>query len=89
MIKELLGIGEKNALTAQELATACRCSTREITKQIHRERLSGAPICSSGSGFYMPESLEEIRHTAAHLYARAREINKIAAALEDVARLNK
>lgn len=89
MIKELLGIGEKNARTARELAEATKLNKREVTKQIHRERLAGAPICSSGSGFYLPDSLEEIRRTAAHLNARAKEIKKIADTLEDVAALNK
>lgn len=81
MIEELLGVGEANAKTARELADITHLDVRDVTEMVRIERLSGAKICSSYKGFFMPENKTDIDRTVTSLHRRANEIRKSAEAL--------
>ena len=75
--KQIIGLlhnGEENALTARELATSTGLSVRDITLQIARERQAGAVILSSGKGYFLPSSEDEILHFVRTMNSRARNI---------------
>lgn len=84
MVFELLGIGAKNARSAQELATIIGTERRGISLLVERERREGMPICatcdSSNPGYYIPESRTEMEHYCNRLRHRAGEIFKTRAA---------
>lgn len=75
--KQIIGLlhsGEENALTARDLATSTGLSVRDITLQIARERQAGAVILSSGKGYFLPSSEDEILHFVRTMNSRARNI---------------
>jgi predicted DNA-binding transcriptional regulator YafY len=83
MIYELLHVGEGNATTAAELAGVCHCTTRDITRQIEKERRDGLPICAtcSNGGYYLPEDAEDLERYCDRLKHRSIEIFKTRQAL--------
>ena len=83
-IASLLLHGEKNALTTRELSSMTGMHPRDVTDRIRRERASGAPIMSSGCGYWLAEDAAEVRRCAAALHARAGEIHRTAKALEKI-----
>lgn len=83
MIHELLGTGEKEAITAAALAKNLNMDTRNVMDQIRTERLSGILICSSHCGYFMPGNDLEINHTISRLYRFARENIKVAKAMQE------
>lgn len=89
MIQELLSPGKDNARTAKELARALKCTNRDITAAIERERRNGAAICAScGSvpGYYLAANAEELETYCNRLKSRAIEIFKTRKALTDIMR---
>jgi len=85
MIADYLATGSDRALSARYLATLLRCSTRDITAGIERERRRGLPICASCNperpGYYLAETAEELRGYCDQLERRAGEIDKTRIAL--------
>lgn len=73
-INGLLNRGEENALTARDLAATTGLSVRDITLQIARERQAGAVILSSGKGYFLPSSEDEILHFVNTMNSRVRNI---------------
>lgn len=73
-ITGLIHNGEENAVTARDLAAITGLSVREITAQIARERQAGAVILSSGKGYFLPSSEDEILHFVRTMNSRARNI---------------
>lgn len=73
-INGLLNRGEESALTARDLAAITGLSVRDITLQIARERQAGAVILSSGKGYFLPSSEDEILHFVNAMNSRARNI---------------
>ena len=61
-VSGLLHTGERNAVTARDLAIITGLSIRDVTLQIARERQAGAVILSSGKGYFLPSSEDEILH---------------------------
>lgn len=63
--------GEREAWTLQALATYCGCSRRRI-ERILEDRLEdlGFAIVSGSSGYWRPQSAEEINHYLASLQSR-------------------
>lgn len=78
MIHELLAEGKENARTGRELAKLCKCDIRAITMQIERERRDGHPICATSrgdpSGYYLPETDDELREYCNCIQHRALEL---------------
>lgn len=81
-IFDFLSVGEKNAITAQELARLLGWDAREVTRVIHNERAAGALICSSSKGYFLPENAHDIQKFAATMRSRQAQIAKAAAAAE-------
>lgn len=81
MIYELLGTGKENAKTTEELMKVCGFKhKRDLMYQIARERESGCLICSvtSGSGgFYIPDSIEELREFVCSMESRGKSIFRV------------
>lgn len=87
MISEVLGTGKENARTGRQLAEYFGCNIREITAQVRRERLNGAPICAASGrqegepcGYYLGNE-EEIEKYCNRLLHRGREVFGARAAL--------
>lgn len=73
-VSGLLHTGERNAVTARDLAIITGLSIRDVTLQIARERQAGAVILSSGKGYFLPSSEDEILHFVNAMNSRARNI---------------
>ena len=84
MIVYHLAVGERHALTSSQLAAIMGLSEREVRRRIRAERLLGAPILSSGAGFFLPASLHDLRQYARSIQHRAAAVADIAHAAERV-----
>lgn len=77
--------GSNKARTARELATRLKCTRREISERIERERREGQPICATCDpehpGYYLADTADEIQKYCSKLHRRAGEIYKTRAAL--------
>lgn len=81
MVAELLDIGERSALPSSYLCKILGISRRQLTRDIEKERRSGAFICASGSGYYLAENAFEFRCYLRTLESRARELDTTRSAL--------
>lgn len=81
-IASILRRGRENALTCRQLSKIAGLSKRKITMKICKERREGAPIMSSGSGFWLAEDSGEVLRCVKALHARAAQIHKTANAME-------
>lgn len=88
-IAALLLRGHEHALTTKELARVSGLHPRKVTNAIMEERRHGAPILSSGDGFWLAENAEEVRMCVRKLHCRAGEIHKTAQALAATAKATK
>lgn len=61
MIAEILGVGERNAITCEELCELTGINRREVLRKIELERDGGALICASKRGYYLPEKKDDLR----------------------------
>ena len=80
-VQSSLFYGRENAIPSKVLAEALGYpSTRELQKQIERERAAGAVILSDshGGGYYLSNDPEELRRFTRTLNARARNTIKAA-----------
>lgn len=84
IIRKALGTGENNALSLAELEELTELTTRDVHHCIEDMRLNGAVICSSNSGYFYPETEDELRRYVHKEHARAATIirNTRAAAVE-------
>lgn len=75
MIAELLSYGEKSAISTPDLCRVLGITdTRELRQIVAKERKAGALILSSCAGYFLPESVDEVRRFVAHEDKRARSI---------------
>lgn len=81
MVAELLDVGERSALPSSYLCKILGISRRQLTREIEKERRSGAFICASGSGYYIAENAFEFRCYLRTLESRARELDTTRSAL--------
>lgn len=59
-IAEILPHGKENAISMGHLATYFGTSERDIRSMIHKARCDGSIICGDSSGYYLPETREEL-----------------------------
>ena len=59
-LMELLPRGKAHAVSMSHLADVLGCSERDIRAMIHRARCDGAIIAGDSSGYYLPETREEL-----------------------------
>lgn len=82
-IADLLLVGEQNAIPLRELESITNADGRTIRRQIEAERRSGTPILSnSRTGYFLPETQQEVDMFVRQMKKRAREIRLTAAAVE-------
>ena len=81
MVAELLDIGERSAIPSSYLCKILGISRRQLTREIEKERRSGAFICASGSGYFLAENTFEFRCYLRTLESRARELDTTRSAL--------
>ena len=81
-VSRFLAKGQENGLHLRELVRLTGWSTREVRRQIHRERRQHVPILSNNrDGYFLPGSTQEraacvrsMRHRACEILAAARAI---------------
>lgn len=77
-IADFLPTGAENAIDGATLAAALGYKHRELTRWIERERRNGAPICAAVSGenrgYFLAESVDEMRRYILSLNRRIREV---------------
>lgn len=82
-IADILNHGRANAISLKDLEAITKMDSRNIRASIFHERLSGAPICSDNqNGYYLPCCKSEKDAFVASMRHRAREIERVAAAVE-------
>lgn len=72
---EMLPVGEARAVKARGLRVLWGLkSDRAVRQAVHSMRCAGLIVCSSGSGYYRPESLDEINRTVKRLQSQAKRM---------------
>ena len=74
MIAEILKRGEANAIKSRELAERTGLDRRTVFHAIEDERKKGALICASDSGYFLPETRDELYRGYMRYTASARKI---------------
>ena len=70
-ILSVIPTGRENAISMREIADLLDLdSTRPVRKLINEARTDGTLICSGDNGYWLPESLEEVRDS----YNRSRSM---------------
>lgn len=80
-IADFLDTGERNGKTLKELREILNGDGRTIRARIEKERRS-SPILSGQSGYYLPESENEVVRFCASMRHRARQVWASASAVE-------
>ena len=87
VIHELLSQGASNAVPGRELAGMLELDTRAFTKQVERERQSGAPICAvttgTDKGYFLAADVEELSQYCKSLDRRLKNLRKTRNAVGD------
>ena len=71
-LTETIPIGEQDAVPMNYLAALHHLSDRKMRQQVEQARKSGILICSSDRGYFMPETLEDVKDYAKRTKARIR-----------------
>lgn len=85
LINDLLPYGERNAVSRLALAELTGLDERLVRKRINALRLSGVPIISGNAGFWLSDNPQELASFARSMNHRAREIARVADAIERTA----
>lgn len=80
-VLQYIGVGEKNAIHAQELASLTKSGVREISFCIEELRRGGEVILSSSSGYFKPETMLEVD---AHIHRERSRASNILKTLKTV-----
>lgn len=64
--------GEREAVSMSHLARTLAVSQRELRRSIEQARRAGNLICSSEKGYFIPETLDELKAYAHRTRERAR-----------------
>ncbi len=82
-VSSFLRVGKEHAIKLGDLAALTGMGERALRRQIQRERQRGALIISDcRSGYFLPETAEDIRVFVGQMKHRAREINSVCRAAE-------
>ena len=71
---QAIGKGEENALHLADLVQLTQLSERDTRRVIESLRRSGAVVCSSGRGYFKPDTPDELRRYVRQEQARSRSI---------------
>ncbi len=84
LIFDRLGIGPENGKGLRQLSDETGQDSREVRRQIARERKAGKLILSDNqNGYFKPSSEHEIRRFIRSMSHRSREIAAVSRAAED------
>lgn len=82
-IERLLSHGVENAVPLQHLVTLTELPARQVRQLIQTERLRGAQILADNqSGYYLPETQEDVEQFYRSMLHRAAEITRVATAVK-------
>lgn len=82
-IADYLGHGQGAAITRRDLENMTGLDGRKVREVIQQERLNGIPILSDNqSGYFLPVDEAEAERFVKSMRGRAREILKVARAVE-------
>ena len=82
-IEQLLSHGTENAVPLQYLVKLMDKPARQVRQQIQAERLRGAQILADNqSGYYLPETQEDVELFYKSMLHRAAEITRVATAVK-------
>ena len=82
-VASFLRVGRSRGVKREDLAAMMGMDERALRRQIQRERQQGSLIISDcRSGYFLPETTEDIRIFVAQMKHRAREINSVCRAAE-------
>ena len=82
-ISELLSKGQENAVPLCQLVKITGYDGRTVRRMIFDERLAGVPILADNqTGYYLPANEDERRRCVRSMKHRAREIERVAEAIE-------
>lgn len=85
-IADFLSYGPENGLKISDLERLTGWTSREIRKQIERERRTGTPILSNNrDGYYLPSDTSEAETFVRSMLRRSQEIAKTARKVAEVA----
>lgn len=73
-IMQALRIGENNAVSLLDMCRVSGLDNRSTRQTIENLRRDGVVIISSNKGYYLPETLEEVRHYINKESKRAKSI---------------
>lgn len=73
-ISNALRTGESNAVSLADMCAISGLNNRATRQEIENLRRSGMVIISSNKGYYLPETLEEVRHYINKESKRAKSI---------------
>lgn len=82
--------GRLRAANTGDIAGALNASERAVRAAVHDLRNAGEPIASAveaPTGFYFPTSVDEADACSGHLWARVREIARVARKFDDATAL--
>ena len=82
-ISRLLSHGRENAVPLRHLTSMTKLDGRTVRAMIAEERLAGAPILADNStGYFLPASEDEKAQFIRSMKHRAKEIERVAEAIE-------
>lgn len=82
-IEQLLSHGAENAVPLQHLVNLTELPARQVRQLIQAERLRGAQILADNqSGYYLPETQEDVELFYTSMLHRAAEITRVATAVK-------
>lgn len=72
---QMLPAGESYAVTTKYLSNLWNLSSaREVRRVVHRMRRDGLLVCSGNSGYWRPETPEELQRFVKRLHGQAKAI---------------
>ena len=84
MLLDIIPIGEVNAIKARDMAQILGYNDiRDVTEEIAILRKSGAIICSSSDGYFLPEDNNDIERFYRRTKNRIRELGTILKVVEE------
>ena len=71
-LTESIPAGEAEAVSMQHLARVLDIGERELRREVENARRAGILICSSKNGYFMPETIHELKAYARRAEKRAK-----------------
>ena len=84
-VAAVLNRGRANGITCREISKRTGLNPRQVTARVYYERRHGAPIISDPyHGFWLAETVDDVRRCVTALHLRAGHIHETARALSGI-----